>query len=126
MRSARGSSESLLGETSALGLELEPVDMSVDDDGVVELTAGDELVDESAAGRLVSRWVLPSEAGNAEVDGELAVVGGVYGLEAALGELLFGTEVVCAMVTPAALTSATTAAMLKVLDTFCMFELLFP
>lgn len=66
-------------------------------------------------------WVLLSLVGSAEVDGRLLGVGAVLGLEAAFGELLLGTDgVVWAMVTPAALTRATTAAMLKVLVAFFM------
>ncbi|MBX3622857.1 MAG: hypothetical protein KF891_23050 [Rhizobacter sp.] len=78
-------------------------------DGVAELSV--EL------GELV---VLLSLVGSAEVDGRFDGVGAVDGLEAALGELLLGTDEVCASVTPAALTRATTAAMLKVLVAFFM------
>lgn len=105
--------------------------MSLDDDGVaaLELSTVDEVLDdgddESVLLMLPEVLLLvPSLVGRAEVDGELLVVGATYGLDAALGELLLGTEslVVWAMVTPAALTIAMTAAMLKVLDTSFIFE----
>ena len=100
------------------------VDDDVDDDGVVDVDVS--LLLTGAAVLLLVLCALGSFVGRAEVDGELAVVGVVYGLEAALGELLLGTELVWAMVTPAALTNATTAAMLKVLDTSFMGRTPFP
>lgn len=105
--------------------------MSLDDDdgAALELLSTvdevlDEGVDESVPLMVPEVLLLvPSFVGRAEVEGELLVVGATYGLDAALGELLLGTEslVVCAMVTPAALTMAMTAAMLKVLDTSFIF-----
>jgi hypothetical protein len=97
----------------------------------VELSAAGAAVELSAAGAavvpLLGCDIVPSLVGSEVVEGSLSVLGVSYGLDAAFGELLFGTEsVVWAMVTPAALTMATTAAMLKVLDTSFMFELLFP
>lgn len=130
-RSARAGSSPLDELSSVL------LDVSLDGDVVVvaldEVSLGDEVVAlellsivEDVAGEVDDESVLlmlplllvPSFVGRAEVEGVFWGVGATYGLDAALGELLLGTEslVVWAMVTPAALTMATTAAMLRVLD----------
>lgn len=83
-----------------------------------------ELCDVVSAGALCCA-LFASVAGRAEVDGVFVGVAGEYGLEAELGELLLGTEV-CAMLNPALVTSATTAAMLKVLDPFFICLTPFP
>lgn len=112
-------------DDGVLEVELSIVDDEDDDEGVevdesvVELVLGLLVLEPLVLEPLVP-CALESEVGRAEVDGVLAGVGAVLGLDAAYGELLLGTELVCAMVTPAALTSATTAAMLKVLDTSFM------
>ena len=132
-RSARAGS-SALDELSSVLLEVSLdgdevvvllLFMSLDDDGAALelLSIVDEVLDESVLPMLPDVLLLvPSLVGRAEVEGALLVVGATYGLEAALGELLLGTEsLVWATVTPAAPTMAMTAAMLKVLDTSFIF-----
>lgn len=124
-----GDDVSELGLDIVLELPLEPlVDMSLDDDGEVEF-AGDVVLepvdDVSADGAVVvAPWV--PVAGSAEFCGLFGVLGTLYGAEAEFGELLLGTELVCAIVTPAAVTMATTAAMLRVLDALFMCLTPFP
>lgn len=74
------------------------------------------------AGLVADFGMAASVVGKADVEDVLAVVGFEYGLDAAFGELLLGTELVCAMLTPAVATSAATAAMLKVLGKFFISE----
>jgi hypothetical protein len=122
---------SVLLEVSLDGDEVVALGMSLLGDDVVvaafELSTVDEVLegdDESVLLMLPGVLLLvPSFVGRAEVEGELPVVGATYGLDAALGELLLGTEsLVWAMVTPAALTMAMTAAMLRVLDRSFIFR----
>lgn len=116
----------MLLEVSLDGEAVVLLDVSLGVEVAAGVAALGVAVDESVL-LMLGVLVLPSLVGNAEVDGELLVVGATYGLDAALGELLLGTEsVVWAMVTPAALTMAMTAAMLKVLDTSFMLLTPFP